>query len=118
MRAFGDAIEEIYHRLIDLRQLVPRDLSSKERAQAYADLPRELVDLFSGKGRDKRNQQGMRSHFFLAPGTDRMTEYAGIISGFECGTARLVVTRSLIGSARCKRTARGDRGTPQFVAMN
>jgi hypothetical protein len=48
--SFGDAIEEINHRQIDLRQLAPRDLSSRERARAYADLLRGLVDLLSGKG--------------------------------------------------------------------
>jgi hypothetical protein len=51
MRAFGDAIEEINHRRIDLRHLAPRDLSSEERAEAYASLPRELIDLLSGKRR-------------------------------------------------------------------
>ena len=51
MRAFGDAIEEINHRGIDLRQLAPRNLSGQERAAAYAGLPQELVDLLSGKTR-------------------------------------------------------------------
>ncbi|MGY4428952.1 hypothetical protein ACVWWO_001429 [Bradyrhizobium sp. F1.13.1] len=51
MRAFGDAIEEINRRGIDLRQLAPRNLSAQERAAAYAGLPKELVDLLSGKTR-------------------------------------------------------------------
>ncbi|MGC8016010.1 hypothetical protein ACP3V9_24830, partial [Salmonella enterica] len=51
MRAFGDAIEEINRRGIDLRQLAPRNLSARERAAAYAGLPKELVDLLSGKRR-------------------------------------------------------------------
>jgi|SRR5882672_8893863 len=45
VRQFGDAIEEINHRGIDLRQLAPRDLSAQERAEAYAGLPQELIDL-------------------------------------------------------------------------
>lgn len=49
MRAFGDAIEEINHRGIDLRQLAPRDLTTQERAIAYAGLPKELIDLLSGR---------------------------------------------------------------------
>lgn len=49
IRKFGDAIEEINHRGIDLRQFAPRDLSAQERAEAYAGLPHGLVDVLSGK---------------------------------------------------------------------
>jgi hypothetical protein len=49
MRKFGDAIEEINRRGIDLRQFAPRDLSAQERAEAYACLSHGLVELLSGK---------------------------------------------------------------------
>jgi hypothetical protein len=48
MRQFGDAIEEMNHRGIDMRQFAHRDLSRQERAEAYAGLPQELIDLLSG----------------------------------------------------------------------
>ncbi|MDA9464760.1 hypothetical protein [Bradyrhizobium sp. CCBAU 53415] len=47
VRDFGDAIEEINHRGIDLRQFAPEGLTSQERAQAYAGLPQELIDRLS-----------------------------------------------------------------------
>ncbi|MGP9811828.1 hypothetical protein ACTZWT_09980 [Rhodopseudomonas sp. NSM] len=49
MRDFGDAVEEINHRGIDLRQLDSRDLTMEERATAYSGLPKELIDILSGK---------------------------------------------------------------------
>jgi hypothetical protein len=49
VRKFGDAIEEINHRGIDLRQFAPQGLTPEERAQAYAGLPQELVDRLSRK---------------------------------------------------------------------
>lgn len=49
LRQFGDSIEEINFRHIDLRQLAHRDLSGPERAEAYTGLRRELIDLLSGK---------------------------------------------------------------------
>jgi hypothetical protein len=56
IRKFGDAIEEINHRGIDLRQFAPRDLSAQERAEAYAGLPQELIDLLSGKTQYKAHR--------------------------------------------------------------
>jgi hypothetical protein len=47
IRQFGDAIEELNHRQIDLRQLSHRDLSGPERAEAYAGLPKELIEMLS-----------------------------------------------------------------------
>lgn len=47
VRDFGDAIEEINHRGIDLRQFAPWGLTPQERAQAYAGLPQELIDRLS-----------------------------------------------------------------------
>jgi hypothetical protein len=49
IRSFGDTIEEINHRGIDLREFSPRDLSPQERAHAYAGLPKELIQMLSGK---------------------------------------------------------------------
>jgi hypothetical protein len=47
VRNFGDAIEEINHRGIDMRRFDPQGLTPKERAQAYAGLPEELIQLLS-----------------------------------------------------------------------
>jgi hypothetical protein len=47
IRKFGDAIDEINHRGIDMRQFDPRSLTPQERAQAYAGLPEELIQLLS-----------------------------------------------------------------------
>lgn len=52
VREFGDAVEEINHRGIDLRQFAPEGLTSQERAQAYAGLPQELIEMLSRKVRD------------------------------------------------------------------
>lgn len=51
VRSFGDAIEEINHRGIDLRQFAPEGLTPQERAQAYAGLPQELIDGLSRKAK-------------------------------------------------------------------
>jgi hypothetical protein len=47
VRKFGDAIEEINHRSIDMRQFDPRGLTQQERALAYAGLPEKLIQLLS-----------------------------------------------------------------------
>ena len=47
VRRFGDAIDEINHRGIDMRQIDPRSLTPQERAQAYAGLPKELIYILS-----------------------------------------------------------------------
>ncbi len=47
VRKFGDAIDEINHRGIDMRQFDPRSLTPQERAPAYAGLPEELIQLLS-----------------------------------------------------------------------
>lgn len=47
LRLFGDAIDEINRRGLDMRQFNPRDLSGQERRAIYADLPEELVQLLS-----------------------------------------------------------------------
>ncbi|HMM92352.1 hypothetical protein [Bradyrhizobium sp.] len=49
VRQFGDAIEEINHRQIDLRRFAHCDLSAQERAEAYSGLPQELIDVLSGR---------------------------------------------------------------------
>ncbi|WP_271612525.1 hypothetical protein [Bradyrhizobium sp. CCBAU 21362] len=51
VRSFGDVIEEINHRGIDLRQFAPEGLTPQERAQAYAGLPQELIDRLSRKAK-------------------------------------------------------------------
>jgi hypothetical protein len=51
VRQLGDSIEEINHRQIDLRQIAHRDLSGQERAEAYAGLPAELIELLSSARR-------------------------------------------------------------------
>jgi hypothetical protein len=52
VRDFGDAIEEINHRGIDLRQLAPAGLTPQERAQAYAGLPPDLIEILSRQARE------------------------------------------------------------------
>jgi hypothetical protein len=47
VRQFGDSIEEMNHRQIDLPEMAHRDLSGQERAEAYAGLPGELAELLS-----------------------------------------------------------------------
>lgn len=44
-RDFGDAMEEINHRGIDLRQFDARGLTPQERAQAYEGLPLDLINI-------------------------------------------------------------------------
>ena len=49
VRQFGDAIEEINHRQIDLRRFAHRDLTAQERGEAYSGLPQELIDVLSDR---------------------------------------------------------------------
>lgn len=46
---YGDAIDEINHRGIDMRAFDPETFSPQDRRQAYAGLPEELVQLLSGQ---------------------------------------------------------------------
>lgn len=49
VREWADAVEEINHRGIDLRQFAPQGLTAQERAQAYTGLPQELINKLSRK---------------------------------------------------------------------
>ena len=49
LRQFGDAIDEINRRGLDMRQFNPQSLSHDERREIYAGLPDELVQMLSNR---------------------------------------------------------------------
>lgn len=50
MQRFGDVIDEINERGLDMRELSSKLMSQVERAKAYLGLPKELIEMFSPRG--------------------------------------------------------------------
>lgn len=50
MQRFGDVIDEINERGLDMRELSSKLMFQVERAKAYLGLPKELIEMFSPRG--------------------------------------------------------------------
>lgn len=50
IQRFGDAIDEINERGLDMRELSPKLMSETEREKAYLGLPQELVEMLRPQG--------------------------------------------------------------------
>jgi len=47
IRQFGDAIDEINYRGLDMRDFSPRLMSEADRTEVYMGLPQELAEMLS-----------------------------------------------------------------------